>query len=65
MIEGLFETKFACEISKLMSGRKTGYSSLNAENDRDVTNDIMFAYVHEKINILHSVLSIFLSLFII
>ena len=46
---------------KLMSGRKTGYSPLKMENNRCVTNDIMFAYVHEKMNNLHSVLSIFLS----
>ena len=32
---------------------------LNAENKRDVTNDVLFAYVHEKINILLSVLSMF------
>ena len=43
----------------------TGYSPLNAENVRDVTNDIMFAYVHTKIIILFSVLSIFLSFFMI
>ena len=35
------------------------YSPLNAENNRGVTNDVMFAYVHEKMNILLSVLSIF------
>ena len=32
-----------------MTKRKTGYSSLNAEN-RGVTIDVMFAYVHKKIN---------------
>ena len=42
-----------------MSDRKTGYSPLNAENNRGVTNDVMFAYMHTKINILLSVLSIF------
>ena len=42
-----------------MSDRKTGYSPLNAENNRRVTNDVMFAYVHTKIIILQSVLSIF------
>ena len=30
-----------------MSDRKTGYSPLNAENNRGVTNDAMCAYVHE------------------
>ena len=38
-------------------------SPLNAENNRGVTNDVMFSYVHTyvhaKINILLSVLSIF------
>ena len=29
-----------------------GYTPLNAENNRGVTNNVMFAYVHEKINIL-------------
>ena len=28
--------------------RKTGYSPLNAENNRGVTNDLVFAYLHEK-----------------
>ena len=32
--------------------RKTGYSPLNADNNRDVTTDVMFPYAHEKINIL-------------
>ena len=32
---------------------------LNAESNHGVTNDVMFAYVDEKINILFSVLSIF------
>ena len=39
-----------------MTDRKTGYSSLNTENNRGVNNDVMFAYVHTKINILLSVL---------
>ena len=30
---------------------------LNAENYRGVTNDVMFVFAHEKINILLSVLS--------
>ena len=47
----------------MMSDRETGYSPLNAENNRGVTNDVMFAYVHTKINILFSVLSIFFFLF--
>ena len=59
MVEVLFETQFTCEIKKLMSDRKTGYYPLNAENNRGVINDVMFAYVHTKINILLSVLSIF------
>ena len=42
-----------------MSDRKTGYSPLNADNNQGVTNDVMFAYGHMKINILISVLSIF------
>ena len=33
-----------------MSDRKTGYAPLNAENNRGVANDVMFAYVHEKKN---------------
>ena len=33
------------------------------KNKPGVTNDVMFAYVHEKMNILLSVLSIFFSLF--
>ena len=41
-----------------MSDRKTGYSPLKAENTRCVINDVLFAYAHEKINILLSVLSI-------
>ena len=44
---------------KTMSDKKTVYSPLNAENNRGVTSDVMFAYVHEKKNILLSVLSIF------
>ena len=32
-------------------------------NNQGVTNDVMFAYAHEKINILLSVLSIFFFLF--
>ena len=48
-----------------MSKKKTGYSSLNAENKLIVTNDVMFAYVHKKINILLSVLSFFPFFFMI
>ena len=44
-------------LKKLMSDRKTGYSPFHAENNRGVTNDAIFTYVHEKINILLSVLS--------
>ena len=48
-----------------MSDRKTGYSALSAENNRGVNNDVMFAYVHEEMNILLSVLTIFSFFFII
>ena len=41
-----------------MSDRKTGYSPLNAKNNQGVTNDVMFVYAHEKINILLSVFNI-------
>ena len=53
--------QFACEIEKLMSDRKTRCSPLNAENNQGVINDVVFTYVHQKVNILLSVLSIFLS----
>ena len=43
--------------------QESGYSPLNAENNRDVINDVMFAYAHEKINILLSVLSFVVFLF--
>ena len=39
-----------------------GYSPLKAENNRGVSNDVMFAYAYEKINILLSVLSRFFFL---
>ena len=43
---------------------KMGYSPLKVENNRGVTNDVMFAYLHETINILLSFWSIyFLFLF--
>ena len=42
-----------------MSDRKIWYSPLNAENNLDVTDEVMFAHVHTKLNILLSVLSIF------
>ena len=70
MVQGLLKMQFACEIQKkkkkkkkkiIMSDRKTEYSPLNAENNRGVCNDIMFAYVHTKINILLSVKSICFS----
>ena len=64
-MEGLFEMVFACDILKLMSDRETGYSPLHAESNWDVTTDVMFAYAHEKINILLSVLSMFFFLFMI
>ena len=44
-----------------MSDRKPGYSPLNAENSRSATHVFVFAYEDEKINILLSVLSIFLQ----
>ena len=37
-----------------MLDKKTEYSLLNAENNQSVTNDVMYAYVHEKMNILLS-----------
>ena len=46
-----------------MSDRKTGYFLLKAENNRAVTNNVIFAHAHEKINILLSVWSIFLSFY--
>ena len=46
-----------------MSDSKTWNSPLNAETNRGVTNDVMFVYAHEKINILVSVLSIGFFLF--
>ena len=42
---------------------ENGVLSLKNENNGDVTNNVMFAYSHEKIMILLSVLSTFLSLF--
>ena len=48
---------------KMMSDRKTGYTPLNAENNRDVNYDVMFAYVRTKLNFLLSVLSIYFVLF--
>ena len=45
-----------------MSDRKMGYSPLNAKNNLDVTDEVMFACVHTKLNILLSVLSIFFFL---
>ena len=56
MVEGLFEMHFACDVLKLMSDRKTGCFPLNAENNRRVTNEVMFTYAHENINSLFSVL---------
>ena len=41
-----------------MPDRKTEYSPLNEKNNRGITNDVICAYVHEKINILLSVLII-------
>ena len=52
--------QFSMWYLNLMLYRKMGYSPLNVENNRvRVTNYVMFAYTHEKINILLSVLSIF------
>ena len=47
----------------MMSDSKTGYFPLNAENNRGVTKDVMFSYVHTAIKILFSVLSIVFFLF--
>ena len=50
-------------------GRKSGrlYRTLlqvgATKNNRSITNDVMFVYMHEKINILFSLLSIFVSFF--
>ena len=49
----------------MMSDLKTWCSPLNAEHNPGVTNDVMFAYMHTKINILLSILSIFFLFFII
>ena len=46
-------------VKKMMSNRKTEHSPLNAENNRGLTDDVTFAFVHTKINILLSILSIF------
>ena len=40
-----------------------GYSLLNAKTNMGITNDVMFAYVRTKINIMLSVLSIWFVLF--
>ena len=45
--------------------RKTGFSPINAENNRGVTNDVMFTHADEKINILLSVLSMFFLLLLL
>ena len=43
-----------------MSDRKTGYSPLNAESNRNGTNNVIFAYTHEKIADLFIYLFIYL-----
>ena len=43
--------------------QENGYSLLNTENDPGVTDNISFSYMHEKIKILLSVLSIFFKFF--
>ena len=45
--------------------RKRRSSPINAENNRGVTNDVTFAYVHEKINVPLSVFSIFAFFYMI
>ena len=45
--------------------QENGYSPLNMKNNFCVTNDVMFAYVHTKRDILLSVLSIFFFFFMI
>ena len=47
-----------------MSDRKTGFPLLNAKNSHFVTYDVMITYMHEKTNILLSILSIFSFLFL-
>ena len=67
MTEGVFETQFACELLKLVSGTtgsKPGYAPWNTENSLSVTFGIVAAYLHEKINIFFSVLSIFVLSFL-
>ena len=39
--------------------QENGYSPFDAENNRSVTNDVTFAYAHEKLYILLSVLIMF------
>ena len=48
---------------KIHVRQENGYSPLNAENNRGVSNRDMLTYAHEKIYILLSVLSIFFSFF--
>ena len=43
--------------------QENGYSPSNAENNRGVSNDVMFAYAHMKINILLSVFFFFFTFF--
>ena len=50
-------------LKQLMTDRKPEYSPFKAENNRSVTNDAIFAYAHEKINILLFVLIIFAFFF--
>ena len=47
----------------MMSDGKTEYSFLKADNNRCVINDAMFEYALGKINILLSILIVFLYLF--
>ena len=39
--------------------QENGVLFLKCKNNKGVTNDVMFAYVHTKLNILLSVLSIY------
>ena len=50
-------------LLKLVSGSKSGYAPLNAENGVSVTFGFIVAYANEKTNILVSILNIIFFLF--
>ena len=58
-VEGSLKRSLHARFNLMMSDRKTGYTPLNAGKNRGVTNDDIFAYVHTKINVLLSDMSIF------